>query len=143
MRIVGFSISKISGERKEIIKGKFDVKSNVDIKNIEKQAIEISDKGGLKIDFVFSVNYNPKFANIEIAGSVLTLDDNDESKQILKDWKKKKVNVSAKIPIFNFIMDKCNLKAMQVEDELNLPLHLPLPKVSAQPVSENPANYAG
>ena len=51
-------------------------------------------------------------------------------------------------------MKKCNLKAIELEDELNLPLHIPFPKLSASidlDASKNkdavkekkPANYTG
>jgi hypothetical protein len=133
MKIIGFNIEKISGERKKPTKGKIEVKSNIDIKNIEKQDIKISNQPGLKFDFSFTIFYDPKVADIEIAGSVLVIDEKDEGKNILKDWKKKKFEHPVKFPLFNFIMDKCNLKALQMEEDLTLPMHIPLPKL--MPVS--------
>ena len=55
--------------------------------------------------------------------------------------KKKKFTHAMKIPLFNFIMNKCNIKAIQYEDELGLPIHVQMPKLKAK--SNNPANYTG
>jgi len=37
-----------------------------------------------------------------------------------------------RVPLFNFIMNKCNIKALYLEDEMGLPLHIPLPKISTE-----------
>jgi hypothetical protein len=50
-------------------------------------------------------------------------------KDFIKQWKQKKLPEEHRILIFNVILKKSNLKAMQLEDELNLPLHIPLPSV--------------
>lgn len=137
------NITKISGERKNIIKGKIDVKQNIDIKDIEKQDIAISDKPGLKVEFEYSIKYEPKVADVEIKGSILVLDDKNESKDILKDWKKKKINPIFKIPVYNYIIEKVSLKAINMEDELALPLHQPFPKIAPKPVDKENPNYTG
>lgn len=143
MRIVGFNISKILAERKNPIKDKLEIKSNVNIKDIQKEEIPITKSSALKFEFEFTIDYAPKIAEVVILGSVLVIDEKDESKDILKDWKKKKFSHPMKLPLFNFIMDKCNLKALQLEEEINLPLHLPLPKIRPQQEQDQPANYAG
>jgi hypothetical protein len=143
MKIIGFNISKILVERKSPIKGKLEIKSGLDIENIEKDEVPISPTPALKFDFSYKLDYNPNIAKIEIKGSIVTLDDKDESKDILKKWKKKKFDHASKIPLFNFIMSKCNIKAIQLEDDLGLPLHIPMPKLKAQSDNNNPANYAG
>lgn len=150
MQIIGFTIKKISAERKNPIKGKIEVNSDISIKDIQKESINISSKPALKFDFVFIVDYKPQIASIEVAGSVVVLDENNETKKILSEWKKKKFNHPIKVPLFNFIMNKCNLKSLLLEEELMLPLHLPLPKFA--PARQNQeqgqqqqgkANYAG
>lgn len=145
MKIAGFSISKISAEKKIPIKGKLELKSNVDIKDILKEEIQITKNAALKFDFEFSINYEPKVASILISGSIIAIDEKDESKEILKEWKKKKFTHPMRISLFNFIMDKCNLRALQLEEELALPLHVPFPKLRPQPQEQpsSKANYAG
>ena len=67
---------------------------------------------------------------IELKGEIGLLPEPDELKEILKSWKKKQIADKFKTPLFNFIMSKCNIKALGLEDELNLPLHIPMPKLS-------------
>ena len=145
MRIVGFNITKVSAERKSPVKGKLEIKSNINIKDITTEEIPIAKNPALKFDFEFVIEFNPKIANIEIAGSVLVLDEENQSKEIIKLWKKKKFDHPLKIGLFNFIMEKCNLKALQLEDELSLPMHINMPKLvpKSQQENTNPANYAG
>jgi hypothetical protein len=148
MKIIGFNITKIDAERKSAIKEKLEIKQNIDVKNIEKSEVNISNEESIKFDFKFSLQYNPNVAEILIEGSILALDDKQESKEILKQWKKKKFTHPVKLVIFNFILDKCNLKALQLEEELNLPKHIKLPRITPQPdtnsnQNNNPANYAG
>ena len=149
MKIVGFALKKVSSERINPIKGKLEMKSNINIDNIEKEEVSFSDKDSLKFDFTFSIDYNPDLAKIEIKGSVVTIDEKDESKEILKDWKKKKFdNPGIKLGIFNFILNKCNLKALLLEEELGLPLHIPFPKLApaktnSEKTSGDSPKYAG
>lgn len=150
MKIIGFSIKKISAERKSDVKGKLEIKSGLNIDDITKDEIPISDKPAIKFDFTFSVDYTPDVAKIEIKGTIVALDEKDESKDILKNWKKKKFDHPVKLPLFNFIMDKCNLKSIQLEEEIGLPFHIPFPKLAPSPKqnpqnpeNNNPANYAG
>lgn len=158
MKIIGLTLKKILVEQKEAIKGKLEIKAGLSISDIQKEELSLSDKSTLKIDFTYSVDYSPNVALVEIKGSIITIDEKDESKSILADWKDKKIVDSVRIPLFNFIMSKCNIKALQLEDELGLPLHIPMPKLGIKPSDEqdskskskdkkdkekNPANYAG
>jgi len=146
MRIIGFTLKKVLIERKNPPKGKTEIKSNINIDNIEKEEVDISERPSLKFDFTFSVNYEPEVASVEIKGSVIALDEKGESKEILKEWKKKRFESNLKTGLFNFILDKCNLKAIQLEEELGLPFHIPFPKLTPAPVQEKEKTspkYAG
>jgi hypothetical protein len=37
-----------------------------------------------------------------------------------------------RLGIFNFIMVKCNVKALYLEDEMNMPLHVPMPRLTKE-----------
>ena len=50
--------------------------------------------------------------------------EKEELKEFLKFWKENKLPEGHKIPLFNFIMSKCNIKALTLEDELALPYHI-------------------
>jgi len=150
MKVIGFSINKINAERKAHVKGKLEIKQGINIDDIKKEEVSISKSPAVSFEFTYSLEYSPGFGKIEIKGTLVALDENNESKEILKEWKKKKFAESGiKLSLFNFIMAKCNLKALQLEEEIGFPLHIPMPKLAADTSSSNkspnnnPANYAG
>ena len=132
MKIIGFTFEKISAERKEPKKGEIKINSNIDIRNITKEKISGFDEEVVKIEFEFTVNYEPDIAKILFKGYVMLSTDKDKLKEIVKKWKSKKLLEEIKIPLFNFILTKSNIKALQLEEELNLPTHVPLPRVKAE-----------
>jgi hypothetical protein len=146
MKIIGYSLNKINIEKKENIKGNLNIQNKLDIIGIEKEDLIIGESPGLKFDFSYEIDYEPKVAHLEINGSVVVLDDKNESKQILNEWKDgKKLSHDFKFVILNFILSKCNIKALQLEADLDLPSHIPFPKVAkAEPKqTENKAKYTG
>lgn len=141
MKIIGFSLHKLLIERKNQLKGKLSIKTKIDIEDIKTEEVPLSKNPALKFDFAYFINYEPNVAKIEIKGSVIALDDKDEGKDIIKEWKNKKFVSQLKVPLFNFILSKCNIRALEMEDEVGLPLHIPFPKLRARP--DGPANYTG
>ena len=53
--------------------------------------------------------------------------DSKEVKDVLKEWKDKKLNESFRISIFNIILRKASVKALQLEEDINIPPHFSLP----------------
>ena len=136
MRIIGFNLTKILVQKKETTKDKLQVNQNIDIKDISEEKIPITEDKALKIKFNLVINYSDDYAKLEFEGSVLTLPEKDELKEFLESWKNKKIPERIRIPIFNFIMNKCNVKALYLEDEMALPFHIPMPRIT----SEQPKN---
>jgi len=130
MKIIGFNLTNISVERKEKIEGKLEIKQNINIDDISKDKINISKEEILKIKFTFNVNYNPDFAKLEFKGVLIIIPEKEELKKIIKEWKNKQLIEEFRIPLFNFIMNKCNIKALSLEDEMALPLHVPMPRLN-------------
>ena len=133
MQVIGFNLTKILSERKKAPEGKIEVKSNINITSIAEEKLDLlKDKEVLKFSFEFSVDYSPNIAVISFEGFILAIVEKEKMKDILKKWKTKKLVDEARIPLFNLILTKCSLKALQFEEEFNLPPHIPLPKVSQQ-----------
>jgi hypothetical protein len=142
MQVVSFNFDKIHAEKKKKITGKIEISSNINVKSITQDKIEImKDKPVLKIEFEFSILYKPEIAEITFAGMILALSEKEEVKSVLKKWKTKDIPNEIRVPLFNMIMTKCNLKALQLEEELNLPTHVPLPRL--KPEQENNRSYTG
>ncbi len=131
MRIIGFTLTKISVERKEQIQNQLKINQNIDIKNLQKEKIPISDNEALKIYFKFSIDYSDDAAKLEFEGSVLTLPDKEELKIIINSWKNRQIPENIRAGLFNFIMSKCNIKALSLEDDMALPFHLPMPRINS------------
>jgi len=131
MQIIGFNFTKIAAERRKTPEGKIEIKSNINLKSITPEKFDlIKDKDTLRMDFEFFVEYLPDIARISFEGSVIVSLDKNQSKEIQKKWKNKKIEEDLRLPIFNMILAKCNLKALQIEEEFSLPTHVPLPRLT-------------
>jgi hypothetical protein len=130
--IFGFYFKKISVEKKEPMKGQVKINTKTNIQNIEKHDMKTENKQALKFDFDFSILYDPKFAEINIEGHVLYLAEPKEAKEILDSWKKKEIPEQVRLQVLNTIMNKCNIKALSLEEDMGLPPHIPLPKFQAK-----------
>lgn len=138
MQIIGFNLEKISAERKSNLENKLKINSNLEILEIKTEKIDIvKEKNVSKFSFKFTISYQPDFASISFQGFLLMLLGKDQQKRLLKSWKKKEIPNEVRLPLFNTILTKCNLRALQLEEELNLPTHIPMPKLAPQ---QNPEN---
>lgn len=129
MKIVGFNFNKISAEKTGTLSKDVKVHTQIDISEInELKSNTVNTKESLLgIVFSYAVDYDPGFAKIALNGNVLVLVDPDEAKKVLKQWDKKELPEEFKVDLFNIIMRKTNLKALQIEEEMGIPLHIPLP----------------
>ncbi|MBT4136041.1 hypothetical protein HOD75_00040 [archaeon] len=143
MKVAGFNLRKISIKRKENTTEEMKISQNIDIKDVSKENIPITNEDVLNIKFSFQINYANDFANVEFEGLLIVIPDKEEIKKFMDSWKDKQLPDGARTPLFNFIMNKCNIRALALEDELNLPPHIPMPKLSAQnqqPLQPEPTN---
>ena len=131
MRIIGFNLTKVLAEKQEKQQESIKIDQNINIKDIIKEKIPISDDDILKVKFNLTINYSDEYAKLEFEGNVMILPEKDELKKFLESWKTKKIPENARVPLFNFIMHKCNIKALYLEDEMGLPLHVPMPRISS------------
>ena len=130
MKIIGFNLTKISIERKDKPEKELKVTQNINIIDITKEKLTISKDEPLNISFKLEIDYAGDFAKLEFKGNVILLPEKDETKKILKSWKDKKLSEEFRNPLFNFIMTKCTIKALGLEDDLSLPPHIQMPRLS-------------
>jgi hypothetical protein len=135
MKVVNFNFTKISIERlKDKIDNNLKFNTKLDLSSIDSlksDILKIKDEL-IKIDFVYTVLYEPDFAKLELAGSLILSVDPKMAKEILKNWKDKQTSEEFRVVIFNVILKKSNIKAIQLEDEMGLPTHIPLPSFKPQ-----------
>ncbi len=133
MTLVGFNLTKITVEKKNPIAGQVNIKTNLRISDIseEKARVDLGkDSTLLKFDFEFTIDYEPKVAVIKFEGHVLELQEEKEAKSILKEWKSKNIDEDLRLRVSNVIWTKCNVKAFVLEEEIGLPIHIPLPRLT-------------
>jgi len=151
MKVIGFEFTKILAEKSKEFKQNSSLNTNIDFLNIEKEDISIlKDHEAVKVSFKYSLLYSigetkekkkskeqGKDSEITMEGIIIFSASPEESKEILKSWKKKELPNSFKIPLFNLILKKCTPKAVYLEEEINLPSHIPLPKITPKPTEES------
>jgi len=132
MKIVGHNISKILAEKKDTPKGKITLNTNIDINHISELNFDtITPKGKLLgVNYTLTFTYDPDFAKIELKGSFIIEIAKELAEKAIKDWETKKVDSDLHLLLTNIILQKSHLKALQLEEELGLPLHFQLPEIS-------------
>lgn len=133
MAVVGFNFNKILVEKKALKEGKVDINNNVSIKEVEVADLSLgkAKQDGVKFVFEFTSKYEPDYAHMTLIGDVLYLDSEKNIKAILEDWKKKKtIPKEAMTEVLNSILNRCNIQAMILARDVNLPSPIPLPKVT-------------
>jgi len=139
MKVIGFNLTKISGERFPKYERKTPPTINVDITSIEKDSVEmLKDSEALRILFKHVVFYTKdikskdKEAEVSIEGVIVVSASKDEVKDVLKEWKKKQLPDGFRSSIYNLIFQKCTPRTISLQDEIGLPSHIPLPRYQIQ-----------
>ena len=131
MRIIGFNFTKISIESLKQIKKGFKINTEIDVpevKSINMKESPIKTKEEvIAAKFIYHVNYEPDTVKIRLEGDVLFSVEPKMAKEIMKQWKNKKMPEDFRLFLFNIILKKSTLRALHLEEELNLPLHVPMP----------------
>ena len=138
MRLVGFNFNKINVEKFKNITGKFNINTNMDISEINslKQDVFKTKEEFIEVKFSYTLVYEPDFAKIELAGNIIFSVESKMARDILKQWKEKKISEDFRIGLFNVILRKSNLKALQLEEDMNLPIHLSLPMIRKEDIKK-------
>ena len=135
MAIVGFNFEKIVAEKNEQVSGRINISNNVSVKNVEKTDLSLgkASQKGLKFEFVFTSSYEPKIGSIVLQGNVIFVDEEKKINEILSTWKKnKRVPNDIMRSLMNTILNKCNIEALILSRDINLPAPVPLPKVKVE-----------
>ena len=138
MRLIGFNFTKIDAEK---LKDKTDsIKFNTKINLSSAESLNSdmlkTKEEIVKINFTYSLNYDPNFAKIELSGNVILAMEPKMAKEALKGFKDKGVSDEFRVFVLNILLKKVNLKALELEEELNLPLHLPLISLNKDSLQE-------
>lgn len=142
MKVIGYNLTKVIAEKKADVKTINSINTSIEFLNIEKDKIEsIKDFEVIKVDFNFTVSYETqaekkdstlKVAKIEMEGNLIFAASKEEAKDILKFAKKKDMPANIKVPLNNVVFKKCIVKALELEESLNLPFSIAIPQATLQ-----------
>lgn len=128
MKILGFNFTKVIAEKNVDFSGKLDLKSNINISSVDKHKLDLVKDEALKVSFSFIVDYSG-LGKVDLSGTMFLLVDPKTLKEAVKSWEDKKLPDEIRMAIINIIMQKSSLKALQMEEDLGLPLHMPMPRL--------------
>lgn len=128
MKLIGFNLTKIFAEKPSLFKGSFNINTDIQFKDITSENIAmLKEEEILRISFNFVIDYHKKdakaepAAKIELSGIMLISTDKQQAASILKNYKKKDFDTQLRASLMNTILKKCTPRAIQLQDELNLP----------------------
>ncbi len=133
MKLLGSKYIKIFAQINPDFSGKLNMNQNINIKKIEKYKPDLSKQDSLRIEYIYTIDYK-ELGKIEIEGILFIGGDSKIQKDLLKSWNEKDHNTPEQIAVMNLIIQKASIKAVEIEEELSLPIHFKLP--SLQPKTE-------
>ena len=142
MQIVGFNLTKMMAEKSLPFK-KANIINDISFTEVEKAQLDLLNKESeaLKISFLYTLKYEDpakkdnQLAKLLFEGFLVLSMAKEETKEIIKSWKKKQLPPNVHIALFNAILHKCTTRAVYMQDEIALPSHLPMPRLN--PKQEN------
>jgi hypothetical protein len=134
MKLISFNFTKIDVEKLSDNLKDLKINTGIDISDIQpiKSDFLKLDDELLAVTFSYNISYEEKIAKLDFKGNLLISVESKLTKEVLKQWQEKKIPEEFKLTVFNIILKKASLKAIQFEEEFNLPLHLPLPSIKPQ-----------
>lgn len=133
MKILGITFTKLNAEKFSVNAKGVKINTHIDLSEIREVKSDFfsSKEKVLGIKFSYEIDYNPDYAKLKLDGNILVSVEEFVFNQILEGWKTKNLPEDFRLSIFNLILKKSSLKALQLEEELNIPLHITMPFLRA------------
>lgn len=134
MKLINYNLTKFKAEKFENNSKELKINTSIDIKSIKETKNEfIKTKDTiLNVKFKYKIKYDPEIAELEFEGNMGLLIDVKKAKEIIEGQKNKKIDENFRMSLFNLILRKTTVKALQSEEELNLPPHFNLPSLKTE-----------
>ncbi|MBW2999490.1 hypothetical protein KY339_02355 [Candidatus Woesearchaeota archaeon] len=132
MAIIAFNFTSMNVERKQAVKGKLSINNNVTITDVSEAnlALGTGKQNSLKFTFEFVSKYEPKIGEIKLKGELVDVQDEKKVDEVMKQWKKeKKIPSETAKPVLQTILTKCNIQALILSKDINLPPPIKLPMI--------------
>lgn len=128
MKLLTLKYVKIDAQRDIEYSGKIEVKQNIKIKSIERYKSINSREESVKVIYNFEVNYGD-LGHVIIEGLMFLSMDVKTQKNLIKNYENKKMDEPENITLMNIIIQKTSIKAITLEEEMSLPIHIKLPSI--------------
>ncbi len=134
MKILGFNFTKVQVEKFKDRVENLKIGTRIDVSNILSTKADMlkTREEILAVKFTFGLDYEPELAKIDLEGNIVLSLEPKMAKEVLKEWKGKQMPSEFRQTLFNIIMRKAGLRAIQLEEEMNLPIHFQLPTLKIQ-----------
>ncbi|MBI5392148.1 hypothetical protein HZB00_04055 [Candidatus Woesearchaeota archaeon] len=137
MALAGFHFSKFTVERLKVFQPSDQISTDVKVTDIVSEDIG-NNELLVKFIFEFSTKYGSA-GNALLAGQVLYVEPTDKGKQIVESWQKeKKTDADLLQQVLNTILFRCNIKCLELANEVGLPPHFDLPRFQFNKPEEKP-----
>jgi hypothetical protein len=134
MTVIGFHFVKILAEKNNAATGKISVTNNLLIKEVKEAKVSLGEtkqQKGAEFTFTFNTKYSPDAAAMLFEGAAVYIAPADKIKEVITKWNKdKSIPKEALEQVYNYILEKCNVEAIVIGKEMQLPVHIPMPKVT-------------
>ncbi len=135
--IVGFDFSKILVQREAPLRKGTRVGNNLTILSVDRKDFSSlgAGKSGIAVGFSYQVSYEPKVGSLTLEGTVLYMGDEKKVDDILSQWdRSKQLPDEVSLAVLNLILARCNVKALQLTNDVGLPPQMQLPQVTADSI---------
>ncbi len=134
MAIVGFNFTHLHTERNKKLSSKDQIKSDMRIDNIDFEELPVGQsEEAAKFEFTFEITYGEDVGKTVLKGYVLNVDTPDKTKKMVEEWKaSKKMDTDVMAKVLNMVLYKCNVKSLTLTQDVGLPPHFKLPKVTVK-----------
>jgi len=138
--IVNFTLEKISIDKKKSPKGTIEAKNSIKFLEVSQMGLPaaMKDKALITFKFQYKVIYTPDIAETEIIGTLHFMTDPKTGDNILNDWEKhSKIEPNLSAQLVNYVFSRCGVMALTLSRKVDLPPHIPLPKISVKQKKES------
>lgn len=139
MAIVAFNFLRMNAERKAAIRGRLNINNNITIKDVQPADLAFggNKETAIRFTFEFTSTYEPKAGEILLVGELVDMVDEKSVQEIEDSWKKnKRVPPTTMARILPTILNRCNIQALIISRDINLPPPIPMPRVNVQETGE-------
>jgi len=125
IKLIGAKFSKIEASRNSEFSGKAAMSNDIKIISIDR----VKDaKDTLKIKYSYKIDYSD-LGYVLLEGFLFITSDSKIIKNVLRTFENKDFESQEQIAVTNLIVQKASIKAIQLEDEFGLPIHIRIPLI--------------